>query len=76
MKEQWRAGAFRACFFPYKNSSSRRQSYKWKTNLEMRGLLLEIADDLCYGCRIFDGEDYMDENWIRKYCEGHARLTT
>ena len=49
---------------------------KWKTNLEMKGLLLEMADDLCYGCRMFDGEDYMDENWIRKYCEGHARLTT
>ena len=46
---------------------------KWKTNLEMRGLLLEMADDLCYGCQMFDGEDYMDENWIRKYCEGHAR---
>ena len=48
---------------------------KWKTNLEMKGLLLEMADDLCYGCQMYDGEDYVDETWVRKYCEGHARCT-
>ena len=46
---------------------------KWKTNLEMKGLLLEMAEDLCYGCTMYDGEDDVDEDWVRKYCEGHAR---
>ena len=46
---------------------------KWKTNLEMKGLLLEMAEDLCYGCMMYDGEDDVDEDWVRKYCEGHAR---
>ena len=45
---------------------------KWKTNLEMMGILLEMADDLCYGCLMCAGEDYVDEDWISKYCDGHA----
>ena len=46
---------------------------KWKTNLEMKDVLLEMADDLCYGCIMYEGEDYVDENWVRKYCKGHAK---
>lgn len=45
---------------------------KWKRNLEMKGLLLEMAEDLCYGCRMIRGEDFADEAWVRRYCEGHA----
>ena len=45
---------------------------KWKTNLEMKGILLEMAEDLCYGCVMYEGENYVDEAWVRKYCEGHA----
>ena len=46
---------------------------KWKTNLEMKSVLLEMAEDLCYGCVMYEGEDYIDEAWVRKYCEGHAK---
>ncbi len=46
---------------------------KWKTNLEMKGIILEIAEDLCYGCVMYEVENYVDEDWVRKYCEGHAR---
>lgn len=45
---------------------------KWKTNLEMLDVLLEMSDDLCYGCVMYDGEEYVDEKWIGKYCEAHA----
>ena len=45
---------------------------KWKTDLEMPDVLNEMAEDLCYGCVMYDGEDYVDEAWVRKYCEGHA----
>ncbi len=45
---------------------------KWKTNLEMLPVITEMADDLCYGCVMVEGEDYVDEDWVMKYCEGHA----
>ncbi len=44
----------------------------WKTKLEMKDTLLEMADDLCYGCVMREGEDYVDEAWVRKYCRGHT----
>lgn len=34
---------------------------KWKRNLELKRTILEIADDLCDGCRM------EDESWMRKY---------
>lgn len=43
---------------------------KWKKDLEMKGILLEMADDLCYGCVMHQGGDYVDEDWVRKYCKG------
>lgn len=48
---------------------------KWKRNLEMKKVLLEMADDLCYGCEMYKDLDYVDEDWVFKYCEGHARRT-
>jgi len=48
---------------------------KWKLNLEMKNVLLEMAEDLCCGCPIYGGDAYsdMDKDWLRKYCSGHAR---
>lgn len=40
---------------------------KWKSNLELFDVLMEIADDLCYGCQRKEYSDYEDSNWIRKY---------
>ena len=46
---------------------------KWKRNLEMKGILLKMAEDLCYGCRMVQGDDFVDEAWVRRYCEGRGR---
>ncbi len=48
---------------------------KWKVNLEIKGVLLEMAEDLCCGCPIYGEDNYsdMDKDWLRKYCGGHAR---
>ena len=43
---------------------------KWKRNLELYDVLLEMADDLCHGCRMCYDSDYMDEEWIDKYSKG------
>ena len=40
---------------------------KWTDNLELKDTILEIADDLCYGCLMNEKDDYKDETWIRKY---------
>ncbi|MBO7425394.1 MAG: ADP-ribosylglycohydrolase family protein [Clostridiales bacterium] len=43
---------------------------KFKRNLELRDIILEIADDLCDDCQI--GQYYSDEDevWVRKYVKG------
>ena len=41
---------------------------KWKKDLEMMGVLNEMAEDLCYGCLA----PYEDEKWLRKYVKGYA----
>lgn len=46
---------------------------KWKRNLEMKGILLTMAEDLCYGCWMVQGDDFVDEAWVRRYCEGRAQ---
>ena len=46
---------------------------QWKMNLEMKGILLEVSNNLCYGCEIYEDQDYVDEDWDRKNCEGYAR---
>ena len=42
---------------------------KWKTNLELIDVILEIADDLCHGCRMAEYSSYKDPDWIRKYID-------
>lgn len=46
---------------------------KWKRLLEMKGILLEMADDLSYGCMMCGEDDSeMDKDWLRKYCGGYT----
>ena len=40
---------------------------KWKTDLEIIDVILEMADDLCHGCRMSEYSDYRDPDWERKY---------
>ncbi len=39
----------------------------WKKDLELKETILEIADDLCYGCLMNGSGDYTDETWLSKY---------
>lgn len=43
---------------------------KWKRNLELRDVILEMADDLCYGCPLEEYHEDRDPRWLRKYVEG------
>ena len=40
---------------------------KWKKNLELKDVILEMADDLYQGCKITEYEDDRDQDWVRKY---------
>lgn len=40
---------------------------EWKDNLELAEVILEMADDLCQGCRISEYGTYRDPVWERKY---------
>lgn len=40
---------------------------KWKQNLELSDLILEMADDLCHGCQMTEYGEYRDPDWVRKY---------
>jgi len=40
---------------------------KWKKNLELADVILEMADDPCYGCQMEEYSHYQDPDWIRKY---------
>ena len=40
---------------------------KWKTNLELKEVILELADDLCHGCQMSEFGHYEDPDWSRKY---------
>ena len=40
---------------------------KWKTNLELKNTILELADDLCDDCQMEYGSSYRDEKWMEKY---------
>lgn len=44
---------------------------KWKENLELHDVILEVADDLCHDCQMTEYGDYRDEAWICKYIEMH-----
>lgn len=45
---------------------------KWKKNLELHDVILELADDLCHGCQMSEYSSYRDPAWISKYMEMHA----
>lgn len=42
---------------------------QWKMNLECGGIILELADDLCYDCLMTEYGDYEDPAWVSKYIE-------
>lgn len=39
----------------------------WKKDLELSDVILEMADDLCYGCLMSQENTYEDPDWVRKY---------
>ncbi len=43
---------------------------RWKQSLELRDVILEMADDLCYGCPLAEYHEDRDPVWLRKYVEG------
>ncbi len=45
---------------------------KWKTNLELHDEILEMADDLCYGCPMSEYGHYRDPAWETKYMRMRA----
>ena len=45
---------------------------KWKRELEMHDLILEIADDLAQGCLMSEYDTYRDERWVQKYVKARA----
>lgn len=49
---------------------------KWKRQLEFHGLLAELADDICYGCRMSEYGSDVDEDWKNKYidCQRPKRI--
>ena len=40
---------------------------KWKKDLELYDVIVEMADDLCFGCRMSEHSAYKDPDWERKY---------
>ena len=44
---------------------------KWKQNLELIDVILEMADDLCYGCLMEECSNYRDPAWESKYIRMH-----
>ncbi|MEY8336821.1 ADP-ribosylglycohydrolase family protein [Lachnospiraceae bacterium 62-35] len=46
---------------------------KWKTNLELADVILEVADDLCHGWQMSEHNYYEDPDWVRKYMEMRRR---
>ena len=49
---------------------------KWKQDLELSDVILEMATDLCHGCRMSTWGGYVDWEWIDKYSEGHRPQRT
>ena len=40
---------------------------KWKKDLELHDVILEMADDLCHGCLMDEYGHYEDPAWVSKY---------
>ena len=45
---------------------------KWKNGLELSDVILEVADDLCYGCLMSEYSPYRDLEWETKYIKMHV----
>ena len=46
---------------------------KWKRDLELRDVILEMADDLYRGCRMEEYGRDRDPDWSRKYIHAHRK---
>lgn len=46
---------------------------KWKQNLELNNIILEMADDLWHGCPLSEYSTHQDPIWESKYIEGRYR---
>lgn len=46
---------------------------KWKDNLELKSIILEMADDLCRGCPISEYSTQNDPVWESKYMEARYK---
>ncbi|MEE8817302.1 MAG: TIGR02452 family protein [Lachnospiraceae bacterium] len=44
---------------------------KWKKDLELRDVILEMADDICHGCHMSEYSSYKDPAWEAKYVRMH-----
>jgi len=44
---------------------------KWKQNLELSDVILEMADDLCHTCQMSEYSHYYDPAWACKYMAMH-----
>lgn len=44
---------------------------KWKQNLELSDVILEMAEDLCCGCLMDEHDSYRDPAWECKYMKMH-----
>lgn len=42
-------------------------SDRWKENLELKDIILTVADDLCDDCQMSDYGSYKDDVWMHKY---------
>ncbi|MCF0114125.1 MAG: ADP-ribosylglycohydrolase family protein, partial [Erysipelotrichaceae bacterium] len=40
---------------------------KWKKDLELKDVIVEIADDLCHDCQMDEFGEYEDPAWESKY---------
>lgn len=49
---------------------------KWKKDLELHDVIIEMADDICHGCQMGEYSDYHDSDWFRKYIGMHWKDET
>lgn len=48
---------------------------KWKKDLECADVILEVADDICYGCQMSEYSSYHDAPWVLKYMDMHWKTS-
>ncbi|MGN1165021.1 MAG: TIGR02452 family protein [Lachnospiraceae bacterium] len=49
---------------------------KWKKDLELADVILEIATDICHRCHTYEIGPYYDEEWMEKYFYMHWKKKT